>query len=194
MRTFSSLVLVASLLAPAAASATGIQVGREVPDLMLYEAGTKRPLPLSVTTDDAKLTVLVFISPNCRVSDGYLETLKEMAGAWDKRGVRFLGVASGVDLLETHVAAHAAHHDLPFPVVVDDGQLMANMLGASQAPAVYVLDDDRTLLYKGRIDDSRGRPQLAKHNSLAAAVEALLNYDDPPMAATRVRGCGIRRR
>jgi thiol-disulfide isomerase/thioredoxin len=194
MRALCVLVLTASLLTPVAAEATGIRVGREVPDMMFYEAGTKRPLPLSVTTDDAKLTVLVFLAPNCRVSDAYLDTLKEMAGAWDKKGVRFLGVASGVDLIETHVAAHAAHHDLPFPVVVDDGQLMANILGASEAPAAFILDEDRRLVYKGRIDDSRGRPRLARDNTLASAVEALLNFDTPPMAATRVRGCGIRRR
>ena len=42
MRALSAFVLTASLLAPVAASATGISVGREVPDLMLYEAGTKR--------------------------------------------------------------------------------------------------------------------------------------------------------
>lgn len=194
MRALASLVLVTSLLAPMSASAAGLSVGKEVPDFMLYEAGTKRPMPLSQTVDEAKLTVLVFISPQCEVSDGYLRTLKEMASAWDQRGVRFIGVASGVDVVEQHVAAHAAQHDLPFPVVIDDEMVMANMFGAGQAPAVFVIDEERRLAYRGRIDDSRGRPQVATDNTLSSAVEALLAYQDPPEARTRVRGCAIRRR
>ncbi len=51
---------------------------------------------------------------------------------------------------------HAYDRDVPFPVLKDFGQRLADMLGVARVPAVVVLDKDFVLRYRGRIDDRYG--------------------------------------
>lgn len=173
-------------------AAARVDVGEEVPDLTVSEAGTGRVLRLAEDTEETRLTVVAFLAPDCKASNAYNEALNELARSLQEKGVRFVGITSGAHLPSTSVAAHAHHEGFVFPVAHDRDALVANVLGADEAPAFFVIDEDRTLVYRGRFDDGAGDPDAVTRPDLLRALDALLVYEPPAVAETEVHGCGIR--
>ncbi len=64
--------------------------------------------------------------------------------------------------------------ELSFPIVMDGQQVLADRLGATRTPEVVVLDHDRVIRYRGRIDDQYGvgvSKQKATEEYLTTAIE-----------------------
>jgi hypothetical protein len=53
------------------------------------------------------------------------------------------------------VKSHAAEKHLTFAILKDEGNKIADRLGANRTPEVYVLDASMKLVYHGRIDNSQ---------------------------------------
>ena len=88
------------------------------------------------------------------------------------------------------------HHAIPFPILKDVNQELADRLGAERTPEVFVLDDARNVRYQGRIDDQYAigvhRPSPSKRD-LLDALEALLAGKAVPSPRTDAAGCKIAR-
>ena len=54
------------------------------------------------------------------------------------------------------MAAYARVHDIEFPLLKDLGNAVADRLGAQRTPEVFVLDQNASVRYRGRIDDQYG--------------------------------------
>ena len=72
------------------------------------------------------------------------------------QGVAFVGINSNQQDSITEVAAHARRMEIPFPVLKDPANEIADRFGAVRTPEVFVLDGDRVVRYWGRIDDQYG--------------------------------------
>ena len=86
--------------------------------------------------------------------------------------------------------------ELPFPVLKDPGNKIADRFGAVRTPEVFVLDEDRTVRYWGRIDDQYGigfQKQKANRNDLEVAIDELLAGKAVSQPTTEVAGCLIGR-
>ncbi len=86
-------------------------------------------------------------------------------------------------------------YKLPFPVLKDDKTKVADHFKARVAPEAFVLDHNRVMRYRGRIDNAysaRLKPnrQTTEHD-LKAALDALLAGKDVPTPATTAVGCPI---
>ena len=85
---------------------------------------------------------------------------------------------------------------MPFPLLKDVGNALADRLGAERTPEVFVLDQGRVVRYRGRIDDQFSfgvhRPVPTRHE-LADALEDLLAGRAVAVARTEVAGCRIGR-
>jgi mono/diheme cytochrome c family protein len=92
------------------------------------------------------------------------------------------------------VAEQAIDYELEFPVLKDFGAVAARRLGVERVPSVVVLDSERRLRYRGRIDDQYQiggtRPAATKHE-LQDAVESLLNGQELTTVESPVEGCLI---
>ena len=89
--------------------------------------------------------------------------------------VGFLGVDANVQDSLTEVSAYANKYDIPFPILIDSQQKVADLLGAERTPEVFVLDQNRVVRYQGRIDDQYGisiQKAEAKQAEMLAAVDA----------------------
>src|SRR5205807_2963980 len=90
------------------------------------------------------------------------------------------------------VAAHAHDRDVPFPVLKDFGQRLADGLGVTRVPACVVLDGTFTLRYRGRVDDRYGaasRRPKATREDLAQAGEEVLAGKKVSVPETEADGC-----
>lgn len=74
----------------------------------------------------------------------------------------------------------------------DASQETAKAFGALCTPHCFVFDRERTLKYKGRIDDNWQEPQSATEHNLRDAIQALENGQEPPAHEANAIGCSIK--
>src|SRR5262245_16365223 len=144
----------------------------------------------------APVVVVVFTGTACPINNAYLPTLTKLHKDYGPKGVTLVAVNANAQDDAAAVAAHAKKYDLPFPVLKDAQQSVADRLGARFTPEAVVLDADRKVRYRGRIDDQFGfgykRPAPTAHE-LTDAIDAVLAGKPVPMPATEVEGCAIAR-
>src|SRR5690606_29840985 len=105
---------------------------------------------------DAKVVVVAFLGTECPLANVYTPRLNELAAKFEGKGVAFLGINSNQQDSITEVAAHAQKHKLPFHVLKDPANKIADAFGALRTPEMFVLDKDRVIRYWGRVDDQYG--------------------------------------
>jgi peroxiredoxin len=104
-----------------------------------------------------KAVVLMFISTECPVSNGYNARMAALHNEYKDKGVVFLGINSNKAESIDDIRNHAKEHGFGFTVLKDPDNRVADKLQASVTPEIYVLNPKLELLYHGRIDDnSRG--------------------------------------
>jgi thiol-disulfide isomerase/thioredoxin len=142
-----------------------------------------------------KVLVLVFLGTECPVANSYVPRLSELAKNYQTKGVQFLGINSVPDDTHQEMSRHAKQFALGFPVLKDDKQVLADCVSARVTPEAFVLDAERVLRYRGRIDDGyesrtkrRTQPQS---NDLEAAIASVLDGNAVEVAETKALGCAI---
>jgi peroxiredoxin len=170
--------------------------GQKTADFTLPDpAHDGRPVSLA-DLKDSKVVVVVFVGTECPISNAYMPRLAELHREFAGRGVAFLAVNANSQDTPARVAAHAARHELPFPVLKDAGNAVADLFGAARTPEAFVLDGERVVRYRGRIDDQYGvgfaRPGPTRRD-LAVALEEVLSGRVVTTAATEAPGCRIAR-
>jgi peroxiredoxin len=145
---------------------------------------------------DKKAVVVVFVGTECPINNAYLPVLVQLYKEYGDKGTAFLAINSNRQDSPERIAEHARKHDIPFPVLKDPGNKVADLLGATRTPQAFVLDAQQTIRYQGRIDDQYGigiqRPKPSKRE-LRDALEAVLSGQPVPAAQTEVAGCLIGR-
>jgi peroxiredoxin len=139
-----------------------------------------------------RAVVLAFLGTECPVGNLYVPRLLELEKQYRAKGVQFLAVYANEQEDLDAVAAHAADGDVPFPVLKDFGQKLADTLGVTRVPAVAVLDGDFVLRYRGRVDDRYGvaaRRPRATRDDLAVALDEVLAGKKVRVAETEADGC-----
>jgi peroxiredoxin len=137
-------------------------------------------------------TVLIFIATQCPVSNGYNERMEKLAQDYKARGINVIGINANSTEPAAEVKDHAAKHNLTFPILKDEGNKIADSLGATRTPEAYFLDAKNTLLYHGRIDNSRDITQV-NSSELRDALEATLAGKPVPKTTANAFGCSIKR-
>lgn len=172
--------------------AQSVAIGSAVPKLTFKDI---RYLPRSLADfKDAKAFVLCFLTTDCPVALRYLPTLQRLHEEYRSKGVVFLAVNVGPDDSIRAVAKQALDHGLTFPAVKDFGAQCAAALGVTRTPEAAVLDADKKLRYRGRIDDRYrlgGSRSEASSHDLKNALDDLLAGQPVRTAETPVDGCVI---
>ncbi|MGH9961423.1 MAG: thioredoxin family protein [Pyrinomonadaceae bacterium] len=137
-------------------------------------------------------TVLIFVATKCPVSNAYNERMEKLAQDFKARGVNVIGINSNVAESADAVKAHAAENKLTFPIFKDPGNKIADRLGATVTPEVYLLDGSNKLLYRGRIDNARDAAQV-NSSELRDAIEAALAGKPVAKTTAVAFGCTIKR-
>ena len=140
----------------------------------------------------SKGTVLIFIATQCPVSNGYNERMEKLAQDFKARGINVIGINANSTESVADVKDHAAKNNLTFTILKDNGNKVADLLGATRTPEAYFLDASNKLLYHGRIDNSRDVTQV-NSSELRDALEATLAGKPVAKATANAFGCSIKR-
>jgi hypothetical protein len=133
-----------------------------------------RPLEVSGRT----ATVLLFISPDCPMSNGYAPEMSRIAASYAPRGVAFFAVHSDPHVTPEEARTHAREYGIGFPVIMDPGQDLAAFAHATMTPEAAVIDREERVVYLGRIDNLYygfgKRRAAATSHELRDALDAVL--------------------
>lgn len=176
-----------------AADATSV-IGRQISPFELNDI-QGQPHKL----DDWKaspVVVMVFLGTECPLAKQYAPRLQELADKYAEQKVALLVVSSNQQDSITELAHFARTSGLKTPILKDLGNKIADQFGAQRTPEAFVLDADRRIAYRGRIDDQftygRQKPKVAKQY-VAEAIDALLAGDAIETPVTEAHGCHIGR-
>ena len=100
------------------------------------------------------------------------------------------------DAMPERLAGYARKHTLPFPLLKDPGNVVADRFGARRTPEAFVLDGERRIRYQGRIDDQFGlgfQRTKANRDDLTLALADVLAGRKVAEPTTAVAGCLISR-
>ena len=101
-----------------------------------------------VGVKDAKAVVVVFLGTECPINNAFMPRLAELHKEYADKGVRSSPSTPTARTRLTRVAAHAKKHDMPFPVLKDAGNVVADQFGAKRTPEAFVLDAERKIRYQ----------------------------------------------
>ena len=190
VRLIVALLAVAALAAPLVADAPAIGSAAPAFDLKSVDG---KPFSLADAEKTNSYVVLMFIATQCPYSNGYNDRMREMAAAYAKKGILFVGINSNNTESTEETAAHAKQHGFGFPVLKDPGNKVADLYDARRTPEVYVIGRDGRLLYHGRIDDNSNDASKVTSPDLKNALDALLAGQPIAKAETKAFGCTIKR-
>ena len=137
-------------------------------------------------------TVLIFISVQCPVSNGYNERMEKLAQDYKAKGINVIGINSNATEDADAVKNHASEKHLTFAILKDAGNKVADKLGANRTPEAYLLDANNKLVYHGRIDNSQD-PAKIESNDLRNAMDSLLAGKPIEKSEAKAFGCTIKR-
>lgn len=168
-------------------------VGRIATDVR-FEDLAGESLQISQLTKDHRAVVIAMTSTSCPLSKKYLPSLIELAQTFSSRGVKFVVVnsvsADDVDDMQKSQSAFGRNAVYVF----DRLGTLAGELGAETTTDVFVLNNSRTVVYHGAIDDqygfgySLGSP---RNTYLSDALHAVLDNRAAAVEATKAPGCEL---
>jgi peroxiredoxin len=141
------------------------------------------------------LAILV-LGTECPVAQRYATRFAELATAYRTKTVTFAAIAPNSQDSLAELTAMVKDLELPYPVMRDVGQKVADQLGATRTPEVFLLDSNRMVVYRGRVDDqyTPGKSLAApKRADFELALKSVLAGEPIEVAETQPVGCLIGR-
>lgn len=169
-------------------------LGRQIGDFTLRDPrGVEHSLS---ELRESPLVVVAFVGTECPLANLYIPRLLELAARYAPQGVGFLAINSNSQDSNSEVGEHARHYAISFPTLKDPTHAVADDFTALRTPEVFVLDRERRIRYRGRIDDQYGigfqRPAPTRQD-LAVALDELLAGNQVSQPVTPAPGCFIGR-
>lgn len=145
--------------------------------------------------DDKEILILLFIANRCPTARVYTERLKSIQDDYGSKGAQLVGINSDNQYffaLESmpSMRSVADERDFNFPYLKDSDQSVAKNYGALVTLHAFVLDKQRKLRYRGRVDDSRD-PSKVTTSDLRNALDDLLEGKEVRTPETRPFACSI---
>jgi hypothetical protein len=142
-----------------------------------------------------KATALLFVTPDCPISNAYAPEYNAICEAYSKQKIAFAVIYVATDLTIKALTKHAKDFGYTCPTYVDRKNSFAHRIQAKMTPEVIVVLPNGATAYQGRIDDlffdyGKRRPKPTQYD-LRNALDAVLKGQPPTITRTTPIGCYI---
>lgn len=177
------------------------ELDQTAPGFKLKDIVTGESISLADYKD--KVVVLVWQSIHCpwdkaRPEGGYQRVLTPLAQELEARGVQFIGINSNHDESIEQVKSYLEGAKVPYPVLKDPENKLADQYGAQTTPHFFVISKgEQKLLYKGgfeQVPTSPARCGQMDEAYLLPVLEAVLDGKPLPYTQTQPKGCTVKRK
>jgi peroxiredoxin len=173
-----------------------LALGTKAPDFNLPD--TEGNIVSLSDFDDAKALLVVFMCNHCPFVKHILGTFIELGKEYQREGVAVVGISSNdVDSYPEDrpemMAKVAREKGFSFPYLYDATQEVAKSYHAACTPDFFLFDEERRLVYRGQMDDSRpGNDVPVTGDDLRAALDAVLEGEPVSKKQRPSMGCNIK--
>jgi peroxiredoxin len=174
--------------------AAKIKVGEKMADFTLPDVNGK-PHRL-YEFEGKKAVAVIFIATRCPYSNAFNHVMASLAHEYEGRDVAFIAINANKTEPVAEVADHARAHGLDFLILKDEGNQIADRLGASVTPEVFLLDSTWTLRYHGALGNSHQpttNPDKTTDDEIRPALDDILGGKPVAVTETKAFGCTIKR-
>jgi len=174
---------------------TNLKAGQAASSTTLAEAIDLAGHSINPFEGKAKVTVFIFVNPECPISNRYAPEIQRMAKAFEPKDATFWLVYPDPDLSTETIRKHLKEYGYSLRALRDPRHLLVKRSQAKVTPGAAVFRADGRLVYHGRIDDrfvDFGKERFAPtERDLENAVKACLANKTVSRAVTKAIGCYI---
>ena len=163
-----------------------------VPDLALIDIeGQTRKLS---DLKQHRVVVIALTSTSCPLSKKFGPTLARLEQDYQLKNVAFVYVNPAQREVSDDLREAIKKSRFAGPYILDSDGAVGSALGATQSTDAFVLDAQRTVVYRGAVDDQYGigyALDAPRRQYLVEAIEAALRGARPEIQATEAPGCPL---
>jgi len=160
-------------------ASTMLDLGTKAPNFQLPDTVSGETISLETFATKKGLLVM-FICQHCPFVKHIKSELARIGKDYVEKGLGVVAISS--NSVETHpddapenLKAMAEEEGFNFPFCYDETQEVAKAYTAACTPDFFLFDRDRTLVYRGQLDDSSpGNDEPVNGKDLRAAIENVL--------------------
>lgn len=180
-----------------AAVSTMVPLGTQATDFRLYNPVTGGTTSLDEVAGENG-TLLMFICNHCPYVKHVADELANIGREYLPKGIGVAAINANdaanypADAPEK-MAEEAEQRGYPFPYLFDESQETARAYGAVCTPDFFLFNNNRTLVYRGQLDDSRpGNGVPVTGTDLRSALNSVLAGTPISGEQKASIGCGIK--
>ncbi len=189
MRLFIVLFSILVIVELPTLATQAIEVGSKIGDFQLTQVLGG---DLSLQSHLGKVVVLIFWSFKCPVSLAYADRMEGLQKKYREQGVVVYAVCSGAGETPAEIRANLTNLGISIPVLLDSEGRLAEKLGATHTPAVYILDGNGVLRYRGAIDNNKKPGESGRVAYADDAIDSILKGRRVVTPETKPFGCAIK--
>jgi peroxiredoxin len=149
---------------------------------------------LNTALNDSKNGVIViFWSLECPWVQPYNDRINDYVKEYTDNGFTVWAMNSNNTEPKEEVATYVKEKNFTFPMLKDENNVVADMLGATRTPEVYIIGKDGVIKYHGRISDNKDKAAQTTHD-LGTAAGEIASGKEVTAKETKFFGCGIKRK
>ena len=174
-----------------------LPLGTQAPAFSLPDTVSGQILSLD-QIHGVKGTVVMFICNHCPFVKHVFTGIVDLANDFLNLGVSFVAISSNdvenyPDDAPDLMTKVADEQNFPFAYLYDETQEVARAYDAACTPDFYIFDKNRSLVYRGQLDDSRPENGIpVTGNDMRSALEALCNGKEISLTQKPSIGCNIK--
>ncbi|MBV9688264.1 MAG: thioredoxin family protein [Ktedonobacteraceae bacterium] len=158
---------------------TMLPLGTKAPDFHLPDVVSGKTISLA-TFADKKALLVMFICRHCPYVQHVQRELARIGKDYQDKSVGIVAISANnatkySEDAPARLKAMAEEHGFTFPYCYDESQETARAYTAACTPDFFLFDGERSLVYRGQLDDSRpGNTIPVTGKDLRAAIDAVL--------------------
>jgi peroxiredoxin len=174
-----------------------LPLGTQAPSFLLLDTVSEQKLSLD-QIHGKKGTVVMFICNHCPFVKHVFVGIVDLANDYSDKGVSFVAISSNdvenyPDDAPDLMTKLAAEKKFPFPYLYDETQEVARAYDAACTPDFYIFDKDKSLVYRGQLDDSRPENGIpVSGRDIRSALDAICNGKKISETQKPSIGCNIK--
>lgn len=178
----------------------GYKVGDEAMDFSLKGVDGNMYSLKSITEQGAKGVAVIFTCNHCPYAKKYEDRIIALNNKYKEQGYPVLAINPNDPEEEPEdsydmMIARAKEKGFTFPYVMDEGQKVFPVYGATKTPHVYLInkENDKFIVkYIGAIDNNYKDAAAVTEKYLENAIDALMKGEEISKTETKAIGCGIK--
>ncbi|MBK5284493.1 MAG: redoxin family protein [Bacteroidia bacterium] len=152
-------------------------------------------IPVHDLLKQHRASVFYFLMPDCPMCRSYSLTINNLSKKFTSQGISSFAVFPIPDYTDDEIVSYRDSFHVTIPLYRDLNYAFTNVVGATVAPEVFVIDSVGSILYSGSIDNwayATGKIRMeATEHFLEDALDNIISNKPVAVKSTTAYGCLI---